>query len=142
MRSQVEFWSKGLIRNNGGTNSYSLDRNPIGVAIYNVQNDRVFEHQYVIQVGGQRQLNNIFRGNGAFAGFHCPKGLFVRLQHRIHGNSEAIPGFPFCRCQSRLHFKQPALWSSTSETNIIIIIIFFKSKQLGVWWLLFLQKAI
>lgn len=120
MCSQVEFWSKGLIRNNGGTNSFGLDRNPVGVAVYNIQNDRVFEHQYVIQVGGQCQLDVIFGGNGAFTGFHCPKGLFVSLQHKTHGNREAIPGFPSRRRQSCLHLKRPALWNSTSETNIII----------------------
>lgn len=94
MCSQVELRSKGLIGNNGGTNSHSLDMNPIGVAVFNFQNDRVFEHQYVIQVGGQCQLNIIFRGNGAFTGFHRPKGLSVCLQHKIHGNMRLFLAFP------------------------------------------------
>lgn len=140
IRSQIEFWSKGLIWNNGGTNSWSLDRNSIGVAIFNFQNDHVFECHCIIEVGGQCQLNISFRGNDAFTGFNCPKGLFVCLQHKTTVTREDILGLSFCTCQSPLYFKRLALWNSTSKTNIII---FFFKKQLGVCWLFFFfQKTI
>lgn len=138
MCSQIEFWSKGLIWNNGGTNSWSLDRNPIGAAIFDFQNDHVFECHYIIQVGGQCQLNISFRGNDAFTGFNCPKGLFVCLQHKTTVTSEDVLGFSFCTCQSPLYFKWLALRNSTSKTNIIYL--FILKKQLGVCRLFFFSK--
>lgn len=63
MRSQVEFWSKRFVGNNGRTNPSGLDGDPVGVTVLNLQDDRVFERHYVIQVGSQRQWNVIFCRN-------------------------------------------------------------------------------
>ena len=82
MRSQVEFWSKRLVRNNGRTNPRGLDGDPIGVTVLNLQDDSVFEGHYVIQVGSQRQWDVILCRNCALTGFDGPKGFFVCLQQK------------------------------------------------------------
>lgn len=85
MGSQVEFWSKRLVGNNGRANPRGLDGDPIGVAVLDLQDDGVFERHYVVQVGSQRQWDVILRRNCALTGFDRPKGFFVCLQQKATG---------------------------------------------------------
>jgi hypothetical protein len=82
MRSQVEFWSKWFVGNNGRTNPGGLDGDPIGVTMLNLQDDRVFERHYVVQVGSQCQWDVIFCRNCTLTGFNRPKGFLVCLQQK------------------------------------------------------------
>lgn len=137
MCSQIEFWCKGLIWNNGGQLPWTGIRE---CCLFSMSKAAVSLNVSVVQVGGVSvSLTSLSGGTMPSLGSMVQRTLCA-CKTRLQVNCEDILGFSFCTCQSPHTSDAWQLQNSTSETNIIFlnqsswVFVGFSFFQKAIWF--------